>query len=143
MSTSFYGGAFFGGEFYSSSSGSVAQPSGGYYEHAGNVHLLHEGRHESRRRLREEYGILPKAAEVIEQVAQRQASETAENRLDDDKRVQELVRELDAASVEWKSQYLAALNAERDRLITAEIARIQSEQLEADNERIMMLMMLM
>jgi len=67
---------------------------------------------------REDWGILPRAAEVIGSVAKRQAENLG---LDAGRRTEELERELQAANIEWESRYLQALNVERERLITAEI----------------------
>ena len=67
---------------------------------------------------REDWGILPRAAEIIGTVAKRQAATLD---LDAHQRLEELERELEAANIEWESRFLTALNVERERLITAEI----------------------
>ncbi len=81
------------------------------------------------RKEREKWGILPKTQDIIEQVALRQAEDL---HLDAQQRLEELERELEVAGIEWQTKYLTMLNAERERLINAEIA--QRMGLLRDNE---------
>ena len=90
------------------------------------------------RRSREEWGILEKPAAVIAAVAQRQAEGPSQ---DEQQRLEELERELEAQGIEWESRYLVFLNALRERHINAEISRLIRTQLEADNsERLLLLL---
>lgn len=127
----------------------ITQNSGGYFEHGKRRHvyadLVHPPTKKEIRRQREEYRILPRIAEVIERVAERQASEPAESRLDDEQRIQELARELQAQDIAYESRYLEMLTAERERLVTVELGRLAilaKQAIEADNARKLLLMML-
>lgn len=66
-------------------------------------------------------GIEPQAAEIIADVAARQASETEGARLDDQQRLDELLGELLLRGIEIETQHVNALNAERQQLIDNEI----------------------
>ena len=70
------------------------------------------------RKQREDWGILPRAAEIIERVAQRQADDL---HVDDVQRLQELEFELAANGLQIESNYIQALNAAREYIINAEI----------------------
>mgnify|MGYP001561717976 FL=1 len=90
-------------------------PSGGFpardvFPHPRTPHEI--------RKEREKWGILPKTQDIIEGVAQRQAEDL---HLDAQQRLEELERELELAGIEWDGKYLTMLNAERERLINAEI----------------------
>lgn len=76
------------------------QFSGGYFA------TTRRRSQEELERDRERFGIA--AAEVIEAVAQRQA---ATPQADEQKRLEELERELTLRGIEWEGRYLAALNA--------------------------------
>ena len=89
------------------------------------------------RRARKLFGIPDEAAEVIATVAARQVDHLEG---DAQKRFEELRRELQLRRLEWRSGYLEALNAERERLIDAEIARLL--RVRNDNEELMMLVAL-
>jgi hypothetical protein len=98
------------------------QFSGGYFDYGGQRRRTPE----DLRRERERFGITTEAQRVISAVAAQQAERLE---LDAHKRFEELERELEAQQIEWRAEYLTALNAERERLITAEIAaRLQAIQ---------------
>ena len=79
----------------------------------------------------------PKAAEVIQEVAARQAEDA---HLDEQQKLDELRAEMRLHGLEMRTQHLAALNAERERLINAEIsARIQS-LVDAENATLLLMM---
>ena len=71
-------------------------------------------------RKRERLGLTPEAAEVIADVAARQADDL---RRDEQQRIDELRGEMLLRGLEMQSRHLQALNRERERLIDAEIAR--------------------
>jgi hypothetical protein len=83
------------------------RPSGGYY-----VRGTRQRTEEDERRGREAVGIPQPVAEVIANVAARQAEKPA----DEHKRFEELERELALRGLEWQGRYLAALNVARERL---------------------------
>ena len=129
-------------------------PSGTYVDRTGKLRhawadLPFPPTREQVRKQRQDWGILPKAAEVIERVAERQAKELPGHRLDDGQRVDELIRELDAESVQWEGRYLDLLQAERERIITAEIAQLEAKAVavaqaaQDDLEAALILMVLM
>ena len=90
------------------------------------------------RREREAYGILPKAAEIIEKVAIRQATKIE---YDEQKRFEELARELEIARIAWEGRYLEALNARRQALIGSEVAlRLQQKLLDEENTMILLVL---
>lgn len=100
-----------------------ATVSGGYFDYGG-----HKRRRtpEDLQRERERFGISLEAQGIILAVAAEQASRLE---MDEHKRFEELERELEANQIAWRSDYLTALNAERERLISAEIAvRLQAMQ---------------
>lgn len=76
------------------------------------------------------------AAKVIADVAARQA-EALE--LDELKRFEELSRQLQIEGLEFDRRYLEALNQERERLITLEIAQ-RLKRLREDEEIVLMLL---
>lgn len=80
--------------------------------------------------------------EVIQQVALRQV-ETLE--LDEQKRFEELERELQLRNVEWESRYLELLNQKREMLIIEELKTLLKKDLkrkEEDDSIVMILMTL-
>lgn len=87
------------------------------------------------RREREELGIIPKR--IIEEVAARQV-QTLEQ--DEQKRFEELSRELELKGVQWEARYLEALNEQRSMLLTVEIARRLQQKI--TDEELMTLIML-
>lgn len=105
--------------------------SGGYFEHGGDK------RRRTKREIqleRARYGISLEAQGVIAEVAERQVDRLE---ADPQKRFEELERELELKHIGWRAEYLRALNAERERLITGEIAaRLQAKQ--ADDEAIIL-----
>lgn len=100
---------------------------------------LRDGRtKEEIRRDRERFGIIPPAVvEVIAAVAARQA-ETLD--LDEQKRFEELTREITLLGLEYDARYLEAVNIERQRLIAAEIGALLRRKL--DEEDIMLLLVM-
>jgi hypothetical protein len=114
----------------------IAQIVGGGIPAHGTLRLRgREGRSRADvARDRERFGI--KAAAVIAAVAERQA-ERLEG--DEQKRFDELLRELQLREIEWDARYLEAMNLQRQSLIDAEIGRLLQIK---NDEEIVMLMML-
>lgn len=81
---------------------------------------------EDKRRSRVKFGLEKEAEKVIEQVAKSQVSR---RETDQQKRFEELERELMLQGIEFDSRYLAALNHERERLIAQakQEARIRAQ----------------
>ena len=98
---------------------SVPRPSGGIpRDYQGPRRRTEEEvRHE-----REAYGILPKTARIIEDVAARQAESLAILNFDEQQRFEELLGELTLEKIEWEGRYLELLNLRREALIDEEIA---------------------
>ena len=86
---------------------------------------------------RQRFGIMPKVAAIIEDVARRQA-ETLE--ADAHKRFEELERQLALEKVKWDAKYLDYMNALRQRMIDHEIAARLKAKLE--EEELMLVLML-
>ena len=61
----------------------------------------------------------PQVIQIIERIAQRQIEDLT---VDEEKRFEELERELEVKGIEWEGRYLEALNARREHLIEAEIS---------------------
>lgn len=77
---------------------------------------------------------------MISAVAERQAERLQP---DEQKRFEELARELELRRIEWRAEYFEELNARRERLITAEIAaRLKLMQMAKDEEAIVMILAL-
>lgn len=93
------------------------------------------------RKDRERFGIPDEerliAEALVEQIAARQV-ETLER--DKQKQFDELQRELQVRGIQWQARYLEMLNAERERLINAELAIIFQQQ---QDEETMLLMLAM
>ena len=91
------------------------------------------------RRDRERFGIVipTSASAAISEVAERQVSRLE---LDEQKRFEELARELELRRIEWRAEYLEELNARRERMITAEIAaRLRLLQRQQEEEALTMI----
>lgn len=109
-------------------------PSGGYlHERAGR----RRGEDELRRQ-RQELGIIPAEVQaLVTEVAARQAERLE---LDAQKQYDELQGELRLRNIEIQTAHLEAMNAERERLIGAEIARRLKERIALrDEEELWML----
>lgn len=100
---------------------------------------LRDGRtKEEIRRDRERFGIIPPAVvEVIAAVAARQAETLV---LDEQKRYEELTREITLLGLEYDARYLEAVNIERQRLIDAEIGMLLRRR--QDEEDLMILLVM-
>ena len=104
---------------------------------------LREWRHwhrpEDERKLRELH-ISPAVAEVIAEVAERQAQtlETSER-----ERIRELTRELEFRRLRFQARYLELLNIERQQLIDAEIKEFYEAEtaLNEENKRRLLLLL--
>jgi hypothetical protein len=90
------------------------------------------------RKRREELGIFPKAAQIIEKVAERQAEHLG---LDEIQRFEELARELELEGIEWQGKYLELLNLQRERLIDLEIGERLKSKMRQEEEAILILLM--
>ena len=112
------------------------RPSGGKPAYSG--YETRKKTKEEIRREREDYGIIPRAAEIIEAVAERQA---ADYRQDEQQRLEELTRELELERLEFQSRYLERLNERRAALIIQETARLIQLKLKQEEEELMLLMM--
>lgn len=88
-------------------------------------------RPEDEKRLHE-LKLTPAVAEVIAEVAERQARQLD---LDEQQRLEELTRELELKGLRWQGRYLELLNAEREQLIDAEIGRLIQERQAAMQRR--------
>ena len=92
-------------------------------------------------RARERFGIPDEerlaAERAIAVIAARQAERLER---DEQKRFEELERELNLLDIEWEAKYLDALNLERERLIDAEIA-VRLKRLLDEQEIIVMLLL--
>lgn len=86
---------------------------------------------------RQRFGISAKAAGVIEGVAKRQA-ETLE--ADEQKRFEELERQLALEKIGWNGKYLAYLNEARQRLKDEEIAELLKAKLEEEELMVMLVL---
>ena len=135
MAGNFFDGQFFGGGFF----GAITQeesprPSGG-------VPATLRVKPRSRRDIaaeRAKYGIPDKALEVITKVAE---SQVARLENDDQKRYEELTRELELSKVKFDGRYLEVLAEIRTRLIDQEIAALLNRS-NREDEEIMVLMMM-
>jgi len=87
---------------------------------------------------RERLGILPKAAQVISDVAARQA---AAMRYDEQRYFEELSRELELQNIEFEGKYLEALNIQRGKLIDAEIGRLLKEKFDMEDAEMVLLLL--
>ena len=90
------------------------------------------------RRARERFGVLPReAAEAIAEVAARQVERSEQ---DEQKRFDELLRELQLRSIEFEARYLDALAVMRERLI--EEAKQTAIRRQQQEEEVLILLML-
>ena len=132
----FFGGQFFGGGFFGElASEAPPRTGGGYLRH--DPSNFRKSREQVRRE-RIALGIPESALDVIEGVAKRQAAGVESAAADEQKRLEELERELQLAGIAWQSRYLEALNDLREQYITEEISRLMAQKLE--NEETMVLM---
>lgn len=87
--------------------------------------------------------ITPAVAEVIAEVAERQAEQLD---LDEQQRLEELTRKLELKGLQWHGRYLELLNAQRQQLIDEEIGRLmrqkQAEAQRRDEEAILLFLMI-
>ena len=134
----FFDGPFFDGPFFDVGtliSGGGSGPSQGSQGLPPYAHARPQTK-EQKRKSREDFGIIPKAKEVIAAVAQSQAERLEQ---DSQKQFEELSRELDLKGIEFDARYLEALNLQRERLIDAEIQRRLKQDLE-DKQTMQLLM---
>ena len=90
------------------------------------------------RRARERFGVLPReAAEAIAEVAARQVERSEQ---DEQKRFDELLRELQLRSIEFEARYLDALAVLRERLIEDALRQAVIRQ-QQQEEEVMILML--
>jgi hypothetical protein len=135
--SNFFGGQFFGGGFFGAVDAAVVagpQPSGG-------IPASDQAWRRTKQdiaRDRERFGIPDKARLAIEAVAAQQAERLEQ---DEQKRFEELNRELELRGIEWDARYLESLNYERERLISAEIAMRLRRRLQ-DEEELMLLVLM-
>lgn len=133
----FSSGSFYTGEEIVSPSAASPLIGGGY------AYSLPQSRTQirlARRRLglEDDYRTEEELAQaVIADVAARQAR-TLER--DEQKRFEELTRQLALERIEFRAAHLEALNRERERLIDLEIAKLLRKKLE-DEEMLLMLLM--
>lgn len=83
------------------------------------------------KRLRE-LRITPAVAEIIAEVAERQAERLD---LDEQQRLEELTRKLELKGLQWQERYLELLNTQRQQLIDEEIASLMQEKQAAIQRR--------
>lgn len=101
---------------------------GGFHPYLGRIRTRHQ--------LLEKQRIRLEALEVIEEVARRQALRLE---LDEQKRFEELERELELRSVEWEARYLDLLNEEREVLIVEEIGTLLRRKINEEEEMLLIL----
>lgn len=90
------------------------------------------------RRARERFGVIPKeAAEAIAEVAARQVERSEQ---DEQKRFDELLRELQLRQIEFEARYLDALAIMRERLIEDEKLRARARMREEEDILVLLLM---
>lgn len=88
-------------------------------------------------------GISEEAADVVAEVAARQAEADEQHRLDEQQRLDELMGEMLLKGIQLESAHIKALNDERERLIHAEIAAFRDAiQLDADNNNTLALLLM-
>lgn len=85
----------------------------------------------------ERLGITPQSAEIIADVAVRQVKDL---RLDEQQRLDELRGEMRLRGLEMESLHLQVLNAERERLINAEIAS-KLRLIQDNNDTVLLMLM--
>jgi hypothetical protein len=112
-------------------SGGRPQPYGAHHVPSAEERRLHV------RKQRELVGIVEEAAKVIARVAARQA-EALE--ADEQKRFEELERELTLAGLHWEGRYLELMNEARQRIIDAEIRERMQEALRIEEEIMLLLL---
>ena len=91
------------------------------------------------RRDRERFGVIPKAASVIAQVAAAQANALS---LDEQQRLEHLERELELRGIAYESAYLEMLNTMRERLIGEEIGHRLRLLQQMEEEAVIVLMLM-
>jgi hypothetical protein len=112
-------------------SGGRPQPYGAHHVPSAEERRLHV------RKQRALVGIVEEAAKVITRVAARQA-EALE--ADEQKRFEELERELTLAGLHWEGRYLELMNEARLRIIDAEIRERMQEALRIEEEIMLLLL---
>jgi hypothetical protein len=88
------------------------------------------------RKLFEEQRLSREAAEAIIEVARRQALRLES---DEQKRFEELERELELRSVEWEARYLDLLNEQREAFIVDEIGTLLRRKIDEEEEMLLIL----
>jgi len=89
------------------------------------------------REAREKFGVIPRVAKVISQVAAQQADLLS---LDEQQRLEHLERELELQGIEYEGHYLDLLNVMRERLIATEIGRRLKELQMLEEETVLILL---
>lgn len=115
-------------------------PSGGFPARD-RLHLPRRGRKEiseERKKLGLEDAYALEIQAVIAEVAKGQVRRLE---LDEQKRFEELHRELQLRGLEWRARYLEVLSQEREALINAEIALLLRRKL--DDEQIILMLLFM
>jgi len=82
---------------------------------------------------RKKYGIKDRIAQVVEEVARKQAQALE---IDQQRQEEELSRELKEKEIAWNKKYLDYLNAERSRLIREEISLRLQAKAESDLQKV-------
>jgi hypothetical protein len=91
------------------------------------------------RRDRERFGVIPKAAHVIAQVAAAQADALS---LDEQQRLEHLEREIEAQGLVYENRYLELLNVMRERLIAEETGKRLRLLQQIEEETVVTLMLM-
>ena len=130
--TSFFGGSFFDGGFFAAgvedavatvpvTGGGIPQDGSLYGRGAYDRTRTSEEISEERKK----FGVIDElAAKAIADVAARQAEAKQQ---DEQKRFEELTRELKLRGIKWDKRYLDALKVERERVIALQIAQQQDD----------------
>ena len=129
--TSFFGGAFFDGDFFNTPS-----VTADVIRNFSLKEWRNWRRPEDDAEL-ERIGIERDAAETIDAVAERQV---AKSQLDEQKRLDELRGELALRQVEMRSIHIEALNARREQILRDEIGRILRAKVDEEATLVLMLM---
>jgi hypothetical protein len=129
----FYGGDFFGGMFFigSASAGTARD----------HIPATFRVRARTRREIaedRKKHGIPDAYLEVIKEVA---AAQVSRLETDEQKRFEELHRELELRQIIWDGRYLEIMNQIREQMIAAEIAEHLRAHIQ-DEEELTMLTLL-
>lgn len=137
MAGNFYNGQFFGGGFFGANADATdagPRPSGGIPASFRAPHRTRKDKALDRAR----FGIRDEYLDLIREVA---ASQVDRLEVDEQKRFEELSRELELRKVKWDGKYLEVLNALRQQMIDEEIAERLKLKIKTEEEEMLMLVL--